>query len=64
MLENNPTCAIVISPEDLEAFTRPALDLQTGQIVELAPPAEPPVQLELPFGAAPAMTLQQTAPVL
>lgn len=51
MLENNPTCAIVISPEDLEAFTRPALDLQTGQIVELAPPAGlDPVQLELDLG--------------
>lgn len=41
----------VISQEALQAFTKPGLDLQTGQIIELYPAAESvPVQLEL-FGA-------------
>jgi hypothetical protein len=37
---------VVIVRETLQAFTRPGLDLQTGEIIELE--AEPaPVQLEL-----------------
>lgn len=41
---------VIISQETLQAFTRPGLDLQTGQIIELYPVEEPaPVQLEL-FG--------------
>lgn len=41
-----PTAIIVISQEDLLPFTRPALDLQTWELIELD--AEPvPVQLEL-----------------
>lgn len=36
---------VVIPAEILEAYTHPALDLVTGQIVELAPPEQ--VQLEL-----------------
>lgn len=37
---------VVIPQEILEAYTHPALDLTTGQLVELAPPTEQ-VQLEL-----------------
>ena len=51
---------IVISEEDLQAFTRPGLDLQTGQIVELSPAESDPVQLALPFG----LPLNQIAPAL
>lgn len=39
---------VVIPAEVLEAYTHPALDLLTGQIVELLPdPAPVVVQLEL-----------------
>ena len=38
---------IIVTPEALSPFTRPALDLQTGQLIELEPDA--PVQLELPL---------------
>lgn len=40
------TFAVIITQEALQAFIHPGLDLQTGEIIELA--AEPaPVQLEL-----------------
>lgn len=41
---------VVVSQEALQAFIKPGLDLQTGEIVELSPQAEPaPEQLELPL---------------
>lgn len=41
---------IVIREEDLQAFRRPGLDLQSGRLVELAQPEEhEPIQLELPL---------------
>lgn len=40
---------VVVIPADLlAAYTHPALDLLTGQIIELAPNPEP-AQLELEF---------------
>jgi hypothetical protein len=43
-----PTAVIAIPAEVLEAYVHPALDLLTGQIIELAPPPEVE-QLELEF---------------
>lgn len=37
----------IIPEESLQKFIRPAIDLQTGQIIELYPEVEPMVQLEL-----------------
>lgn len=39
---------IVVSRDALAAFARPAIDLRTGEIVELPAEVEP-VQLEIPF---------------
>jgi hypothetical protein len=48
------TVIVIIPQEALQAFTRPGLNLLTGEIIELA--AEPaPVQLDL-FGAESAST--------
>lgn len=44
---------VIIDQKTLQGFTRPALDLQTGQIIELYPEVEPMVQLEL-FDSAPS----------
>lgn len=44
------TFVVVVSQDALQAFRKPGLDLQTGEIIELSRRAEPDqVQLELPL---------------
>ncbi|MHA6232724.1 hypothetical protein [Pseudomonas fluorescens group sp. PF-69] len=38
---------IVVTQEDLQGFSKPGLDLETGLIIELDPAEPVPVQLEL-----------------
>lgn len=40
---------IVVTHDALAAFARPAIDLRTGEIIELPVVASEPVQLEIPF---------------
>lgn len=46
-----PTVIIIVRPDDLQALTRPALDLTTGQLIDLAEAESP--QLELPLEPQP-----------